>query len=149
MNNVYQEAIKYYIEHQEISIKETAKKFNIDRLNLGKKLTDLELNDSKDRQRKYHFNENFFEDIQTSEQAYYLEWLHSDGNVNDHQVRLRISQKDEEVLQRFNSYLQGNLPIKIENSDNRKPISNLTICSGKMVEDLSQYGIVEDKTFKI
>ena len=49
LNNVYQEAIKYYIEHQEISIKETAKKFNIDRLNLGKKLTDLGLNDSKDR----------------------------------------------------------------------------------------------------
>ena len=45
--------------------------------------------------------------------------------------------------------MQGNLPIKIENNDNRKPISNLTICSVKMVEDLSQYGIIEDKTFKI
>ncbi len=151
MNEKYQLAIAYYKNNEDESIKSTAIKFGIDRLTLGQKLTELGINDSKDRQKKYSFNENFFEDIITPEQAYYLGWLHSDGNINDHQVRLRIAEKDNEVLYRFNEALNGDLPIKQEAyTVNRKtPVSNLTICSSKMVKDLLKYGIKENKTFDL
>ena len=47
MNNIYQEAILYFIKNPKVSIKETANLFNIDRGTLGKKLTELNLNNSK------------------------------------------------------------------------------------------------------
>lgn len=63
----YQKAILYFIENPNVSIKETANKYNIDRGTLGKKLTELNLNNSKERQKKYSFNEDYFENITTEE----------------------------------------------------------------------------------
>lgn len=149
MNDNYKEAILYFINNPEVSIKETAIKYKIDRGTLGKKLTELGLNDAKIRQKKYNFNENYFEEITTPEQAYWLGWLHSDGNIKQHQVRLRVSVKDVEILELFNQSLNSNIEIKIESGrgyDNSKEIANLTISSIKMVEDLKKYGIVENKT---
>lgn len=152
LNQKYQEAIKYFILNPEVSIKETANKFNIDRGTLGQKLTELNLNNSKERQKKYSFNENYFENITTEEQAYWLGWLHSDGNIHGHQIRLRLSEEDKEILELFNSCLKSNIEIKIEknnkgfSANNNKNIAILTINSVKMISDLKKYGIVENKT---
>ena len=67
MNDNYKEAILYFINNPEVSIKETAIKYKIDRGTLGKRLTELGLNDAKIRQKKYNFNENYFEKITTPE----------------------------------------------------------------------------------
>lgn len=150
MNNNYKEAILYFLNNPKASIKETAKLFQIDRGTLGKKLTELDLNDAKLRQKKYSFNENYFEIIDTPEKAYWLGWLHSDGNVSKHQIRLRVSVEDVEILKLFNKSLDSNIEIKIESNNrgynNSKDIANLTINSVKMIEDLKKYGIVENKT---
>ena len=150
MNNIYQEAILYFIQNPKVSIKETANLFNIDRGTLGKKLTELNLNNSKQRQKKYSFNENYFENITTPEQAYWLGWLHADGNIQGNKVRLRLSIEDIEILELFNKSLNSNIEIKIEINNrgynNSKNIANLTINSIKMVKDLKKYGIVENKT---
>lgn len=150
MNTNYEQAIKYYQDNLEVSITETAKKFNIDRCTLGLHLTELGLNDSKVRQKKYHYNENYFHNITTDEQAYWLGWLHSDGNINDNQVRLRISADDIEILELFNQSLNSNIEIKIESShkgfSTNTNMANLTISSKQMIMDLAQYGIVANKT---
>lgn len=153
MNNTYKEAILYFINNPKVSIKETANLFKIDRGTLGKKLTQLDLNDAKQRQKKYIFNENYFEEITTQEQAYWLGWLHSDGNITKNQVRLRISVEDIEILELFNKSLNSNIEIKVEPNnrgyENSKNIANLTLNSIKMVKDLKKYGIVENKTKNI
>lgn len=150
LNETYQQAIQYFVNNPNVSIKETANYFNIDRGTLGKKLTELNINNSKERQKIYSFNEDYFEKINTSEQAYWLGWLHSDGNINKNSIRLRLSIQDKEILELFNKSLNSNIPIIIEDNNkgykNSKQIANLTIHSVKMVNDLKKYGIVENKT---
>lgn len=151
MNETYKQAIQYFIDNPNVSIKETAIRFNIDRGTLGKKLTELNLNNSKNRLKIYSFNENYFENITQPEQAYWLGWLHSDGNINKNQIRLRLSINDIEILELFNKSLNSNIPIIIEEnnkgySSKNSKIANLTINSSKMVSDLKKYGIVQNKT---
>lgn len=45
----YQQAILYFISNPDVSIKETALKYNVNRITLGEKLTALNLNNSKQR----------------------------------------------------------------------------------------------------
>lgn len=151
MNEIYKQAIQYFINNPNATIKETAIRYNIDRGTLGKKLTELNLNNSKTRLKKYSFNENYFENITTAEQAYWLGWMHSDGNIQKNQVRLRLSVEDIEILELFNKSLNSNIPIIIEEnnrgySSKNSKIANLTINSSKMVDDLQKYGIVQNKT---
>lgn len=68
--------------------------------------------------------------------------MHSDGNINKNQIRLRINKQDKEILELFNKSLNSNIEIKDEPNN----IVNLTINSVKMVNDLKKYGIVENKT---
>ena len=151
MNETYKQAIQYFIDNPNVSIKETAIRFNIDRGTLGKKLTELNLNNSKNRLKIYSFNENYFENITQPEQAYWLGWLHSDGNISKNQIRLRLSINDIEILELFNKSLNSNIPIIIEENNKgygskNSKIANLTINSSKMVSDLQKYGIVQNKT---
>lgn len=150
MNETYKQAIQYFLDNPNASIKETAIRFNIDRGTLGQKLTELNINNSKERQKKYSFNENYFENITTEEQAYWLGWLHSDGNISGHQIRLRLKEDDIEILELFNKSLNSNIEIRIENNNkgygSKSNIANLTINSIKMVNDLKKYGITENKT---
>lgn len=153
MNEQYKQAIQYFIDNPKVSIKEVAIRYNIDRGTLGKKLSELNLNDAKYRRRIYSLNENYFENVDTPEKAYWLGWLHSDGNIIQNKIRLRICADDIEILQLFNTCLESNVPVIIEENsrgyENSKSMANLTINSIKMVEDLSKYGIVENKTNKI
>lgn len=150
LNETYKKAIEYFKNNPNVSIKETAQKFNIDRGTLGKKLTELNINNSKERQKKFFFDENYFENITTPEQAYWLGWLHSDGNICKNKIRLRIKEEDIEILELFNKSLNSNIPIIIEKNDkgygSKNNIANLTLNSIKMVKDLSKYGIIENKT---
>lgn len=149
MNETYKTAIQYFVDNPTITIKETAHRFGIDRGTFGKHLTKLGLNNSKERVKKYSFNENYFEQITEPEQAYWLGWLHSDGNVMDnYTIRLRLKSDDKEILELFNKALNSNVEIKTEYSSTTES-SNLTLCSKKMYTDLSKYGIVPNKTESI
>lgn len=153
MNSTYKAAIKYFQENPNVSIKETAIRFNIDRGTLGRVLTNLNFNNSKERVKKYHFNESYFENVDTEEKAYWLGWLHSDGNISNGRVRLRI--KDIEMLEKFNDCLESDIEIKIEDNakgfskNTESKIANLTIHSKKMCEDLKKYGIISNKSLNI
>lgn len=63
MNDTYKAAVQYFVDNPTVTIKETANRFDIDRGTFGKHLTELGLNNSKERAKKYSFNENYFEQI--------------------------------------------------------------------------------------
>lgn len=50
--------------------------------------------------RKYILNQNFFDDIDTEEKAYWLGFLYADGYNNEKrkEVKIRLAIKDEEHL---------------------------------------------------
>ena len=101
-------------------------------------------------------NPRYFEKIDTATKAYFLGLLIADGNVgiderkqNDkHSIsyyfRLTLKNEDKYILEALNKELMGTGKIYEPKKRNE---SSLSYSSKEMFEDLSQYGVVPNKTF--
>ncbi|PIP21466.1 MAG: hypothetical protein COX39_02970 [Candidatus Nealsonbacteria bacterium CG23_combo_of_CG06-09_8_20_14_all_40_13] len=107
-------------------------------------------------QRKYHVNENYFDQI-NSENAWVLGWLVSDGFVrgNDKSPRfgIKVSIKDKDVLQKIRKLLfyTGKLiKMKTQLKKTRKTYFQiaLLITSAKLVRRIEEIGIKTNKSTK-
>ena len=104
----------------------------------------------------YHADYNKFETIDSSEKAYWLGFVAADGCVylRDDEtngcISLNIHEKDKELLEKFNLFMNSNNPIKsiIQNAgfSNNTPMSRLVFNSKKMVYDFINKGIVQRKS---
>lgn len=93
--------------------------------------------------RTYTLDENYFEIIDTEHKAYWIGFLMADGCVSRGRVtRLSLNKRDINSLENFKLDVGSNASIEIGEHDMR--IVNLYSC--KMVNDLSKYGIVQNKT---
>ncbi len=104
-----------------------------------------EMRDSKNS-RKYVFDYNYFENIDTANKAYYLGWALTDGNVSDTQYRIRLQSKDIDILEKFSKDIKSTYPIY--NRDNGKS-KELVLSHRKIVDDLYKLGCCPHKTFII
>lgn len=99
--------------------------------------------------RKYELIENFFENIDSEEKAYFLGLLYADGYVNENlgMVDLTLHHQDKQILDDFVTYLYPNndRPLKLI----RNKYYRLVINSKKLVSDLKTHGCIQKKTFKI
>lgn len=105
---------------------------------------------SKEHQHK--LNENYFENIDTPEKAYWLGFIATDGNV--YGTRIQINIIDIEHLEKFKGCIQSSAPIKetykIDKKYNKKhKIYKFFFRSKKMVGDLEKHGITERKSFTV
>jgi len=104
--------------------------------------------------KKYYFDENYFEKIDNPEKAYILGYFTGDGCIPKEKTRLSISTtKDKEILFKILEQLKAKNPIKkvprYNKEWNRHFISwRINFCSKKLVNDLKKYGIVPQKSFK-
>ena len=109
----------------------------------------------------YNYDENFFEKIDSYEKAYWLGFLMADGyifrNTNTKSgitgIRIRLSEKDKEHLEKLNKDIKSNKPIKIVKNygvyENSNDLAEFYITSRKIVSDLNKLGFVEgNKTGK-
>ena len=98
------------------------------------------------------FNEDYFEVIDTPEKAYFLCFIFADGclinNPKEYRYKLviKIHNKDEDMLKRFISLLDSE--VEIWRSKNRD-ISEVGFSSKKMINDLKNLGIHQNKTYTI
>ena len=101
-----------------------------------------------DRRRKYHFNENYFANINSKEKAYWLGFLSADGCVNQERqyVYLELQEGDFQHIEKFRLALQSY-------DQQTKPIQNngflhyrFTAFSKTLVQDLAKYNIVQNKS---
>ena len=141
------------------------------RYNNGESLTsiskDLNLNRkilSKDLQTKFNieirqdgrkpFNENFFENIDTPEKAYWLGFFYADGynggSKNNHAIEFCLADADKDSVFNFAKALNSRHKI----SQKRVVLNGkiflswrITIKSKKMSSDLSKHGCIPNKTF--
>jgi len=96
-------------------------------------------------------HENYFENIDTFEKAYWLGFLITDGSVKCNRVILSLSIKDEFIIDKFIEAL--NIPKERKryyiHKLNGKEYSSVTISliSEKMVSDLKHFNVVQRKTF--
>lgn len=108
---VYTRAVNYYNDN-DITIKDCALKFQIDRHNLSKW---VRRNGGKTNPYgKQSIDSNIFNVIDTEEKAYWLGFMYADGNVaiNTNRVSLELALKDEFHLKKFNIFLKKSLSIK-------------------------------------
>ncbi len=150
MNETYKQALQYYLEHEEESTTDVAKKFNIDRGTFYNKLKALNI-PSRSKREKYSYDRTYFNKIDTAEKAYWLGFLLADGNNTGTTLRFRLKADDKSILEKFNKCLKSNIPIKIENGSGftegkQNSIVNLTISSREMCNAVLKYGIIPNKT---
>ncbi len=111
------------------------------------KLKLSETNRSLTAFRKDYFNQDYFENIDTFEKAYWLGFIWSDGYVPGNGViKIMLQARDIAILKRFKQVIKSN--SKIRHSSNRgfKYVSFL-VHSKKMTGDLKKYNLDFNKTY--
>jgi hypothetical protein len=112
--------------------------------------------------RKHFFNENYFENIDTEEKAYWLGFIAADGCIvktgdyNSYRLYINLGSSDESHLHKFLKSINA-YDIKIQNyistsgfsNKNGTKTSRVVLNSLKLCKDLSKYNICERKSYDI
>ena len=153
MNKITDEVFKKILELREqgLFLKEICEIIGVHKASLYRflKRNNLKLAPVKRRKsyRKYAINENYFENIDTSDKAYILGFLYADG-YNDEKkgtVTIAINNRDISVLNYIKQQLETDYPIW--NLD--KNMIRLCIGSKKISQSLSKWGCHQAKTFTL
>lgn len=106
--------------------------------------------DNPTNKRKYQVNDEFFA-IQNSVMAYWLGFLASDGYCvkTTNEFGVGLSTVDIGHLEKLKADLKADNPIKSYVNSEGFSCSKLIVTSKKMREDLAQYSIIPEKTFKL
>ena len=107
--------------------------------------------ESKQEGRKYPCNDNFFK-TQSSEMAYILGFLATDGNIGKKEncISIELQHEDLCILEKMKEITESTRPIS---EQVRKQTGNTTnswkVWSKEWKEDLNKYGITPKKTFTL
>lgn len=93
-------------------------------------------------------DDNYFDVIDTEHKAYWLGFIFADGNVYGNQLSIEIHEKDKYLLEIFKEDLKLNNKISFRQRNNTTTCC-IRMTSSHLIETLSKYGIVADKTHKI
>lgn len=99
----------------------------------------------RQRVKKYNLNENYFENIDSEDKAYFLGFIVADGCIINNKT-LNISQKEPDILYEFKKYI--NYEGKVLKSES-KNIHNVNLYSEKIILDLHKLGIYSNKTMVV
>lgn len=99
--------------------------------------------------RKYHFDENFFNKIDSESKAYFLGLLYADGYVYNnkgcHNLYLQLKTDDECIIYKFAEELKTEAPVvRLARGQSR-----ITVSSVKLIDDLCKNGCTQNKSFSI
>ena len=140
-----------------ISIRELNLKYGFSRPALSKLLEDLEVKKTKgNHYRKYFHDEDFFENIDNEEKAYWLGFMFADGYIENNENHygqdkfgLSLAQDSLDSIEKFKKSLKATNPINWDYSGQRygkQPLCKMVLTSQKTVNDLIDKGCVKQKT---
>ena len=89
--------------------------------------------------------EDYWENIDTKDKAYFLGFLITDGNVIGNAVRLSLHIRDKEILEIFSQVTRNDNKLY---EDKRNCVS-FGVKRKKWVDDLSKYGVIPNKTLTV
>jgi len=117
---------------------------------------DLPLRDNSVNSKQYSFNENYFENIDTEDKAYWLGFVYADGFItskrkhDNRSLGISLGIKDESHLQKLNYCLNSNTPVNKYIETAGFGIGNkycrVIYVSKKLTNDLIKHGVYENKT---
>jgi intein-encoded DNA endonuclease-like protein len=113
--------------------------------------------DTSQSARKHFFNQEFFENIDTEEKAYWLGFIMADGCVYkgsdkySYRLQINLSSSDESHLDKFQKAIGSKYKYQRKERTDKwlkeiTSMSHLKVNSTKMCEDLIKFGIVISKT---
>jgi intein-encoded DNA endonuclease-like protein len=113
----------------------------------------LKKNDVKIRpsfKRIYKLNEDYFDVINSVDKAYFLGLMYSDGSNTGRGLKITLTEKDVEIIEKFKKCIEYGGNIKTTHLkggyNTVKKTSILTIFSKKISEDLTKHGCIKNKT---
>lgn len=86
----------------------------------------------------YSINENFFK-TWNSKMAYILGFSFADGSLYDRTISWEIQKRDREILEKINSTMNSNYPIKL--TKEKKKYVKLRIFNPSIIQDLKVFGL--------
>ncbi|ARC86238.1 transposase family protein [Clostridium argentinense CDC 2741] len=93
-------------------------------------------------------NENFFDNIDNEEKAYYLGWIMADGNVSvysgQYSLKAHIALKDREIIDKFLEAIKSTNKTKVK--DGKNPSYYVSLTSVHMCKELMKLGVVPNKS---
>ena len=92
---------------------------------------------------KHLVDENYFDEINTEDKAYFLGLMYSDGSVRKDQFYLKL--KDEHILHDFKKYIKSSAPIRSQNTPYGMAYI-FCVCSQKLCKALINQGCYINKT---
>lgn len=112
------------------------------------KKNNIEPRDNSINSKKFQFNENFFETIDSEPKAYWLGFLFADGYIltNSNSFGLSLSTKDISHMEKFLKDISSNHKINIYRNNSNREYCRIRLYSKKTKEDLIKIGCVENKT---
>lgn len=98
--------------------------------------------------RKYSINEDYFS-TESSNMAYILGFWAADGNVSatENRLDLELASIDREILEKINTEIKNQRPIKIYQCANGYEKNKLLFWSENIKKCFIEYGIVPNKTY--
>lgn len=101
--------------------------------------------------RIYSVNEDFFENIDNQEKAYWLGVLYADGYNSEERRYVRFGQakKDKELVYKFKNILEAEHPVVFNERHGKvQDFYQISVSSVKLSRDLARHGCMQNKTFK-
>jgi hypothetical protein len=121
-----------------------AKKYNVSESSIYRLINRLggNVRSMSDAKKKYTLNENYFENIDSEDKAYFLGLLYADGynNINKSHVYITLHQQDIEILELFNKQINSNKPLRKDRGYIRLAIENKNVSN-----QLNKLGCVPNK----
>lgn len=129
-------------------IKDIAFKLGMDKNRIARILKTSGIITTRGMKRIFNFNDNYFENIDNQNKAYFLGLLTADGCNSVRYIRLGLQDRDIDILNKFKNEIgfTGNVHIVIRKEKNRKKVALIRLYSKKMCDDLCKYGIIPAKT---
>lgn len=143
-----QEIIKYYNNGK--NQEECRKNFKISGFTLRNilKENNVKIRNKSEAAKEFTCNENYFENINTSDKAYFLGLLIADGWLNKKGFGISLQEEDSYILQKLKLCLSYTGNITKYRIKNGNIMNSLVITSIKIKEDLEKHGILKNKTHK-
>ena len=137
-----------------VSLTKLGKDIGVDRNILSREIKKYLSKNTNFSNRKYKLNENYFENIDSHEKAYWLGFIAADGCVYEtgsgsKVLSFNLNYRDKNHLDKFLKAINSTAVIKIIDGAGfgaSTKIASLQINSNKMVKDLNNLGIVQRKS---